>query len=187
MADDQTIIGGRELNDFLQQLPVKVERNIMRGALRAGANVYKRLVQARVPVVHGVLRKSVRVSTRSKRGTVTASVKIGGSMAYYAHMVEFGTKPHLIKVQESERSINYRLTRKRGRLTYASMRTVNRNVLQIGNRFVGPTVKHPGAQPQQFARPSFDEGVNPVLEEVKNYIRGRLTKEGINVPAPEGP
>lgn len=184
--DDQAIIGGRELDAFLQTLPVKVERNILRAALRAGASEYKRMVQANVPVVHGVLRKSVRVTTRLKNGTVTASVKIGNGMAYYAHMVEYGTKPHLISVQENEKAINYRLSRKRGQLTRVSMRTINRNVLQIGNHFVGPTVSHPGADPHPFVRPAFDEGVNPVLEAVKKKIIERLTFAGINVPAPEG-
>ena len=185
MADDQTIIGGRELDAFLQQLPVKVERNILRAAMRAGAAEYRKMIQARVPVVHGILRKSVRVTTRSKKGTVTASVKIGNGMAYYAHMVEYGTKKHLIKVEDSERPINYRRTRKRGVLTYASMRTVNRNSLRIGNTFVGPTVEHPGAGERPFMRPALDTAGDRAIRAVAAKIRERLTKAGIETPAPE--
>lgn len=40
-ASEETIIGGRELDAFLKQLAPKVERNIMRSALRQGANVFK--------------------------------------------------------------------------------------------------------------------------------------------------
>lgn len=184
MAEDRAIVGGRELDAFLQQLAPKVEKNIMRAALRAGAAVIRDEARNNVSVLDGLLRRSIRVTGKAKGGTVTASVKVG---AFYGAMVEYGTKPHLIKVQEEEKAINYRLTRKRGQLTRVSMRTINRHVLQIGNHFVGPTVSHPGATEKPFLRPAFDTKAGAAIEAVKNKIRQRLTKEGINVPAPEEP
>lgn len=183
---DEIIKGGRELDAFLQSLPVKVEKNILRSALRAGANEFKSEIKANAPVDDGDLRNSVRVSTRAKSGTVSASVKIGDKKAWYAHLVEYGTRAHLIKVQESERPINYRLTAKRGKLTYMSMTTVNRNVLRIGSTFVGPTVQHPGARPHPFVRPALDTKAGAAVAATAAKIRERLTKEGINAPAPEG-
>ena len=186
MADERTIIGGRQLLDALQQLPVKIERNVMRAALRAGANVIRNEARDNVPVRLGALRKSIRVSTGSKNGRVWATIKAGSKEAYYWRWVEFGTKPHLIKVQEDEKPINSRLTAKRGQLTRVSMRTINRNALKIGSNFVGPTVSHPGAQPHPFMRPALDAKGNAAVDAVVAKIAERLMKEhGFDVPAPE--
>jgi HK97 gp10 family phage protein len=185
MADDQTIIGGKQLFDFLQTLPVKVERNIMRAALRAGAAVLREEARNNVPVKDGLLRKSIRVTTGSKNGIVTAAVKTDRRIAFYAHMVEYGTKPHLISVNDAERPINWRRTKKLGRVSYFAMKTINRHVLKIGNHFVGPTVAHPGARPSPFMRPAFDEKAPAAINAVKKKIIERLTFAGINVPAPE--
>jgi len=97
VSDYKNITGGKELDAFLQSLPAKVESNIMRSALRAGANVFKEEIKAGVRVDQGDLKRSVRVTTRFRRGRVSASVKIGNKIAFYAHMVEFGTRPHKIK------------------------------------------------------------------------------------------
>lgn len=185
MAEETSIIGGRQLAEFLQQLPVKIEKNIMRAALGAGARVIRDEAKQNVPVQLGALKRSIKVSTNSKRGTVTAKVKAGDKRAFYAHMVEYGTRAHLIKVKEEDRPINYRLTRKRGVLTRVSMRTINRNSLRIGNTFVGPVIEHPGAQPRPYLRPALDDKSGDAIAAVAAKVRERLTKEGINVPAPE--
>ncbi|MTV59152.1 hypothetical protein GM547_13990, partial [Streptococcus pneumoniae] len=49
------IKGGAELNKFLQQLPAKIEQSVLRGALRAGANVVMAEAKANVPVDSGQL------------------------------------------------------------------------------------------------------------------------------------
>lgn len=185
MADESTILGGRKLAEFLQQLPVKLEKNIMRAALAAGARVIRDEAKENVPVKLGALRKSIKVSTNSKRGTVTAKVKAGDKRAFYAHMVEYGTKAHLIKVEDEDRPINYKLTQKRGVLTRVSIRTINRNSLRIGNSFVGPTIEHPGSEPRPYLRPALDSKSGAAISAVADKVRERLTKEGINVPAPE--
>lgn len=108
MIDGQiTITGLVELNDMLQQLPAKIEANILRGALRAGQKVIKDEAKLRCPVgipstenaklygaYPGALRDSIRISTRFQNGVVMVSVKAGNKVAYYAHMVEYGTRPH---------------------------------------------------------------------------------------------
>lgn len=185
MADEQTIKGGRQLFDFLQQLPVKLERNVMRAALRAGGNVIRDEARNNVPVKLGALKKSIRVSTGSKGGTVRATVKAGDKKAFYAQMVEYGTKPHLIKVDDQDRPVNYRQSAKLGRTVLTSIRTINRNSLRIGSNFVGPKVEHPGAKPTPYLRPAVDMKSGDAITAVGAKIRERLTKEGINVPAPE--
>ena len=160
---DQTIAGGRELDAFLRQLAPKVEKNIMRAALRAGANEFKAEVKQNLAsngsIDRGELAASVRVSTRSRRGTVYASVKAGGKRAPHWHWVEFGTRPHKI------------IPKKAGALNISGT--------------LAAVVDHPGAKPKPYMRPAFDAKSSQAIQAVAAKIRERLTKEGINVPAPE--
>lgn len=157
---EETIAGGRELDDFLKTFSAKVEKNIMRAALRAGAAEFREQVRANVPVASGDLKRSIRITTRFKKGTVYASVKAGGKRAPHWHFVEFGTAAHRIAPKGA-------------------------GGLLIGGQVVG-AADHPGARPKPFMRPAFDTRSAAALKAVAAKIRERLTAEGINVPAPEG-
>lgn len=157
--NDETISGGRELDAFMQQLSVKVERNILRSALRAGANVIKDEAKANVPVKTGALRKSLTVTTGSKGGTVTAKLKSRGKVAPHAMLVEYGTKPHKIRPR-------------------------NAGGLTVGGHVVAE-VDHPGSRAKPFLRPAFDGKSGAAISAVAGKIRERLTAEGLNSPAPE--
>lgn len=88
--------GVDELRQALRALPWRIAKNVLRGAVRAGAAVVAAEAKRRVPVRRGFLMRSIKISTRAKGGMVTASVKAGGKGARHAHLVELGTKPHLI-------------------------------------------------------------------------------------------
>jgi HK97 gp10 family phage protein len=158
-SNDQVVLGGRALDEALKTLAPKIEKNIMRAALRAGVNVIKNEAKQEVPVKTGALRKSLKVSTKSKDGKVTAVLKADSRIAPHAHLVEFGTRPHKIKPR-------------------------NGDALVIGGHVVAD-VDHPGSRPKPFLRPSFDSKAPQAIEAVASKIRERLTKEGINVPASE--
>lgn len=157
---DETIAGGRELDAFLQTLSVKVERNILRAALRAGANEFKEEVRQNLVATDSVetrtLYKSVRVTSRAKRGRVTASLKVGNFDAWYGHLIEFGVKAHGIKKGAD---------RERGKYQDGKL--------------------HPGFSERPFIRPAFDSKSGRAIVAVGAKIRERLTAEGINAPAPE--
>jgi len=172
------IKGGQELDKLLQTLPAKLERNILRSALAAGARVIAKEAKANAPVGRpsnvaaseyggypGALRDSVRVTTgRTKTGGVYASVKAGGKTkkgadVFYAHIVEYGARRHVIKPRAKK-------------------------ALTIGGRFVGGEVDHPGVAPRPFMRPAVDARLPQALLAVTAQIRKRLAKEGIDVPAP---
>lgn len=184
---NEVIQGGAELDTFLQTLPGKMQKNVNRTGLRAGAAVLLPEVKQRIPVDQGDLRNSARITSRAKGATVSASVKVGNTKAWYAHLVEYGTKPHYIKVSDEDRGpgrgIGRRGTAGR-RETLASIRTVNRRVLQIGANFVGPSVHHPGTKGQAFMRPAIDEKFPEVVAAVAAKIRERLTKQGLNSAPP---
>lgn len=177
------VTGLADLQKLLDTLPAKLEANVMRGALRAGANVIKEQAKVNVPVgkpgtrnaerygaYAGALRDSIRVGARIKGGTVTAYIKAGGKTkggadAYYATMVEFGTKPHYITINGSGKEA--------GRANYRS--------LVIGGQFVGPYVAHPGARSRPFMRPAMDAKATEAVVAAAEYMKKRLaTKEGLD-------
>lgn len=190
---DIQVKGLAELQRYLNALPAKIEANVLRGALRAGAKEIEAAAKSYVSVSEpsstnkkryggfaGQLRKSIYVRTRSKKGVVTATIQAGRGNAYYAQFVEYGTQQHWIKA--SERPM--RNTR-RGKRSM-SIRTMNRiasrgGSLQIGKSFVGQAVIHPGAQPKPFMRPAMDNRARAAVLAAGAYIKKRLsTAHGID-------
>lgn len=164
--------GWAELQKALDTVPVKMEVNVLRGALRAGTKVQLAAARRGVPVAApnaenarlygsyaGALRDSLKISTRSRRGVVTAVLRVGNKMAYYAHMVEFGTLAHFIK-------------------------PVARKSLFIAGLFK-EVVAHPGAKKHPFLRPAMDSTTGAALAAVGAYIRRRLERADIDIPDSE--
>lgn len=167
MATTFEVKGLKELNKFLQQLPAKVETNIMRGALRAAAKPVMEAAKANAPtgepsesakrrykLYNGALRDSIRISSRIDRRNkqVKARVIVGGKSkktgadVFYAYIVEFkGSRPHSL--------------RKGGK---------------------GP-VTHPGMDPNPFLRTALDSQAGEAIKAAGEYIKKRLmTKHGID-------
>jgi len=163
---DINVKGLAELQAFLDQIPAKMEANVMRAALLAGAKPILAAAKAGVPVgepsgkgariynlYQGALRDSIRVSSRidNRGGKVTASIKAGGkarktgAVVFYAHMVEFGTRPHSLS--------------KNGK----------------------GEVSHPGVSPRPFMRPALDANAAAAIVGAGEYIKKRLAKKiGLN-------
>lgn len=193
MSREIAVTGLAELGKFLEQLGPKIAKNVARGAMRAGANVVlheaRRLAPEAAPSARnarryggfrGALRKSLRVSTRSRGMQVTASVKSGDEVAYYARWVEYGTREHFITVDPKVRPSRWT---RRGIKIY-SIRTLNRMAargsLKIGSAFVGSSVKHPGAKPRRFMRPALDTKAAAAVVAAGEYMKARLaTKHGL--------
>jgi HK97 gp10 family phage protein len=179
-----------QLQKFLDELPAKLEANVMRAALREGANVIKEEAKAKAPVAkptargvkrygayRGALRDSIRVSARLIRGKVSAKVVAGGKTkrgadTYYAPWVEFGTAAHLIVAKDEKGG--------RNRATSINRQTKRRGgVLSINGRFYA-SVMHPGSRPKPFMRPALDAKAQEALVAVAHGIKRRLTKQGLN-------
>lgn len=178
MSELVHVKGLGKLNELLQLLPAKLEQNVLRGGLRAGAKVVMDEAKRLCPVgptsmenmklyggYEGALRDSIRLSVSAKGGRVTASVKAGGKSkkskadVYYAHMIEFtGAKPH-------------KITGSHG------------NFLFIGDHPI-KSVMHPGFQAKPFMRPSLDGRAQAALLAAAEYMKKRLaTKEGLEQAA----
>lgn len=156
------------LEKALSTLPDKLERNIVRSALRAGLREMQKEAQARVPVKSGALRASLKIKTRLVKGAPVAGLGAGDSKAFYARFVEFGTGG------------NYTGTGKSG--GPYTIKSKNGKPLFVNNGVPVYQVTHPGAKAQPFMRPAFDAGNRAALESFSAYIRKRLTKEGIEIP-----
>ena len=153
---DTHIKGGAELQRFLDQLAPQIEKNIMRGAMRQGANVSKKEAQLQLTangsVDTGLLKKGLKVSTNSKGGRVTAYLKVKGKHGYLARWIEYGVAAHGVKKGARRKS---------------------------GKGQDG--ILHPGFNPQPFLRPALDNRVPEIVAAVANYVKNRLTKQGLDV------
>lgn len=118
MADLQNVQGLKELQASLKQLPDNIARNVLRGAVGAGAAVIRKEAQAKAPVYTGdvskghpppgtlkrsVVQKQIRELSSLFKQVFYVTVRMGkkyakqgkgGNLsqnAYYASWVEWGT------------------------------------------------------------------------------------------------
>ncbi len=167
-VSEVTVKGLDQLQKFLDQLPAKIEKNVMRGALRAGAKPVLAAAKANAPVAtpsaenqrlyglhSGALRDSIRISVSVKGGKVTAAVKAGKGDVYYARFVEYGTRAHKIAA-------------------------ANKGFLGFANRYY-KSVEHPGSGPRPFMRPALDSQATAAVLATGEYIKKRLAdKHGLD-------
>lgn len=170
----QNVKGLSELQKFLDDMPVKMEKNIMRSAMRAGMKHVEQQAKAYAPVAKpnsvnarlyggyaGALRDSIRLGTTARGGRVTGYVRAGGKSkrsradVFYAHMVEFGTRAHAIAAK-------------------------GKGWLAFGGIFA-KRVNHPGTAPKPYMRPALDNKAAAALNSMAAYIRDRLSsKHGLD-------
>lgn len=158
------IKGLSELHHELQALPAKIERNVLRGGLRAGAQIMEAEARRLVPVAPptldsvrrgaraGELQRSIKITLRAnKSGAVRAQLKAGNKVAWYAHLVEFGTARHWIKPK------------------------IRKSLFVAG--LFKEVIDHPGAKPKPFMRPAYDGKWRSAIAAMADYIRARLPRE----------
>ena len=149
--------GLAELQQALNQVPAKIEANILRAALRAGAKVVQEEVKAQVPVKSGTLRRGIKISTARRGGKVTAKVKATGKHAHIAPWLEYGTAAHRIVAK-------------------------GKGLALFGGGFA-KVVQHPGLPPRPFMRPALDARAAQAVLATGNAIKKRLaTKHGLDTP-----
>lgn len=154
MRDTTHVKGLSDLNRFLQQLPVKLEKNVLRGAMRAGAKVTAAAVQASAPKLTGVLAAGVKVASAGKGGRVIGTVKLTGKHAFIGPWLEYGVAAHQITAKGG------------GWLFFGAF---------------AKSVQHPGLQPRPFMRPALDSQAGAAVVAAAEYTKKRLaTKHGLD-------
>ena len=105
MAEIQSVTGLKELQKALAELPQGIARNVLRGAVNAGATVIKAEAKVRAPALSGILKRSLyqkQIREKSnlllqtffvgvRQGRSSKKTKKGVLDAFYARFVEFGT------------------------------------------------------------------------------------------------
>ena len=147
--------GLADLQKFLDQLPPKLEANVMRNALRAGMKEVEPAAKQNVHNVSGLLAKGLKIKTSTRRGIAKATLVTTGKHAFVARWVEFGTAAHNIAARNG------------GSLFFRGLFT--------------KLAHHPGARPKPFLRPALDQQAGAALIAAGNYIKRRLsTKFGLD-------
>ena len=169
-----TMKGRDDVSRYIESIPPALQTKILRGAARAAARVVADEAKARS--ISAEVSEAVKVSTRQENDSrVIAKVKVKGPGSFIAPWLEYGTDPHFVSVDDSQR---------RG----MSVRTVNRRAkeagegghsLVIGGKFVGTTVFHPGAKPHPFLRPSLDIKQGEAIAAAQTYVTTRIAREGL--------
>jgi HK97 gp10 family phage protein len=152
MAGLTNVRGLAELQKFLDRLTPKMEKNVMRGALRAGMKVVQPVAQSLVHSVSGQLAAGLKIGTKSRGGTVQSNLKAKGVHGSAAHLVEFGTAAHTITAAPG-------------------------SALQLHGGQLVQSVEHPGARPKPFMRPALDSQTSTAVNASAHYIRARLAKK----------
>ena len=140
--------GFKELDEALKQFPIKLQRNILRNATRAGAKVIQKAAIAMAPVKTGQLAKGIKVNAGSKRkGQYAVTYKVGLTKeAWYGRLVEMGAGAHIIEIK-------------------------SKKALTIGDKVVGTEIHHPGIMHRKpFMRPAIDNYADQAITAIKNKL-----------------
>jgi hypothetical protein len=162
--------GGPAVSRYIAQMPTELEAKVLRGAARAGGNVIAEDARerSRSQDVSDAITTKVKSSPGQIRSTV--SVKTGWARSV-GIWLEYGTAPHFISVDDSQRE---------GRST-KRINELNKDgaSLVIGGKFVGTTVFHKGAQAYPFMRPALDHSAVAAIAAAQSYINARVSRRGI--------
>jgi HK97 gp10 family phage protein len=163
------ITGVDEVTKALTAMTEKTVRKESMAALREVADPILRAAQERVPARYGLLRKALNIRAVKRRtGLDVASIGVNPKIRAvvtrtnpdgtqtrehvwpfrYAHLVERGTKPHLVRAKGK--------------------------ALTLGPVTVSGSVQHPGARPQPFMRPAYDQYAPGVPQKYMDYLWRRI-------------
>jgi len=149
MAETFDIIGMGDLKKKLAALPSRIEKNILRSMVRAGAQVVRKAAAANANEMDKFI--VIKASRRKSRGKIV--MEVGPSKAkWYLKFKETGTKPHVIE-------------------------TGKKKVLSNGEVIFGVKVQHPGQAANPFMRPALDQNVPKIIEAMRKQGEKRVEKE----------
>lgn len=161
------LIGFKELEAQLVTLGRKKAKKVVRLAVQAAGRPIAKAAKSKIPVRYGLLKKSVasKVKTYKDGVYVVIGPKLGSKQmidgrpvdpANYAHLVEYGTAPHLISPAGSKGAVG---------------------TLRIGQTWVSGAVEHPGSPAQPFMRPAFDSQKENALNILKTKLAEGIERE----------
>lgn len=173
-----TVTGKAEVQAYIGGIPARMQ-NILRGAARAGAAVFADEIKARTP--SNEVREGLRQKTTTQDGRVTSRIDVKpGYARSIAVWLEYGTSPHFISVDDSQRE-----GKSVRRVNTLTKENDGNHSLVIGGNFVGSTVFHPGARPYPAFRPALDTKEAEAKTAAQAYITARVARGGSAAGADE--
>lgn len=194
MSTTVNVSGLRELNAALAELPRNIGRNVLRGAVRAGAAVVRDEAKIKAPVVTGQLRRAIYMKQIREQSSMVRQVFYVGvrrgkqyqklttkggkdrSMdAYYAQFVEHGhfSRPagmHRMNRRGSSYSIH-----SKGDLLFNRLPQGLDRSTQLERMVAAGTIRWIPARP--FMRPAWDARKEDALKALAAYIEQRIPQE----------
>lgn len=171
-----TVRGRSEVSAYLAALPEQITK-VLRGAGRAGGKVIAD--EAKDRSSSDAVANDVVVRTKNADGRIVVTVTVKPGYSWFrALWLEFGTDPHFIRVDDTQRK-----GRGIGRINQQVRDARGDGSLVIGGKFVGDTVWHPGARPHPFLRPALDIKEADAIAAAQAYINARVSKAGITATA----
>ena len=147
------IKGLRELDYNLKQLPLKIQKKVLRQAVRAGATVIRKEARKNIkglPEKTGTLRKSISIAKSRESIPHNPIFTIGPSnKGWYGHLIEYG----FTATGPKKKGLTYRDSRARAH--------------KFG--------KHVPAKP--WLRPAFDTTVKKVIQQMGKRLGIGIERE----------
>jgi len=162
--------GGGEVKRFMAQLPAQIESRLLMGAARAGGAVI--LTEAKARSISQDVDDALSMKAKRGIGQVTVKILVNPGWARSVGIwLEYGTAPHFISVDDSQR---------RG-MSVKRINTVGKEKgsLVIGGKFVGATVFNKGARAHPFMRISLDVKAAEAIAAAQAHINSRVRAGGI--------
>lgn len=180
MSREIGLKGGKELMEFLEAFPTKLQK----GALRAGATAAAKPIrdQARANA-KGRIKKTIKTSSPriDQNGTLSVKVQLRGPNAFIGTFLEYGVAPHIIAPRDARpmgannKPMSNRLLTKAGKR--GGITDAGGGVLKIGEHFVAGAVQHPGFAAKPFLRPALDtkadEAIKAFGERLRSYLQSK--------------
>lgn len=168
-----TTRGKSEVQRFMAALPEQIVGKLLVGAGRAGGKVIAEEAKDRSISQDVADNIVVRTKREDTRIVVRITVKKGFALSV-GNWLEWGTSPHFITVDDSQRE-----GRSVARINALAKAPGSNHSLVIGGKFVGATVFHPGARAHPFLRPALDLKEGEAVSMAQSYINARVTPRGI--------
>lgn len=138
----------------LKNLPINIEKNIMVGATRAGANVVRDEAQRLVPIDTGNLRQSIGLTKRKQKNR---------------NEIVFAISPRRLK------SLQFQGLEKGNYSNKVRQLKLKKQVGGYYARWLELGTSKMNAKP--FLRPALESSQDEVLQRTKEYIANRLPQE----------
>lgn len=162
---DVRITGLADLDRVMKTLAPREANNVMRNAIMDVARDGRDEARKNAPRLKGTLIKAIFAQRRrGKRGLFSASIGItrgkdAKNDAFYWHMVEYGTKAHVIPRRN-----------KAGQIRSA------KKALSFNGR-VYRSVNHPGITAQPFMRPTYEKLKADLNRTYPNHIGKQVIRQ----------